>query len=234
MAGHSKWKNIQRTKGVNDLLRAKEFTKLVRAIEVAAQSGADPKLNSSLVDAIEKAKKQNLPKEKIENAINKGSGNAKAGKKLEKIIYEGYGPHNIMMLIECLTDNKNRSISEIKTFFGKSGGRLVETGAISWQFRPIAKIELDKKLSEKEILEIFELEGIQDYCHSELTTTIVCDPEKLQETKINLRNMNLSVADSYLAWQCNQQQQVDEIAKKDIENFIKNLEEIEDVEKVWW
>lgn len=234
MAGHSKWKNIQRTKGANDLQRAKEFTKLVRAIEVAAQTGADPKLNPTLADAIEKAKKQNLPKEKIENAINKGAGNARDGKTLQKIIYEGYGPHNTLMLIECLTDNRNRSISEVRAYFGKNGGRIVETGAISWQFMQIGIIELDEKVSEEEILKIFELEGILDCFYNESQTKIICEPTKLQETKINLSNMGLNITDSYLAWQCNDEQEVDGGIKGEVENFIEKLEELDDVQTVWW
>jgi YebC/PmpR family DNA-binding regulatory protein len=229
MAGHSKWKNIQRTKGANDLARAKEFTKLARAIEIAAQSGIDPKLNPTLADAITRAKKQNLPKEKIEKAIQNASGNLKSGVRLEKITYEGYGPHNIMLMVDCLTDNRNRTITDLRTFFGKNGGRIVETGAISWKFQQVGIIDLTLEIDNDTYLKIIEVDGVLDILPQGVIYTIV---QKLDNVRRHVETFT-EVKNFQVGWKCLEDQEFSELDQKDIDDFIQKLEEIDDVDEVW-
>lgn len=134
MSGHSKWSTIKRKKGAADAARGKLFTRLAREIQVAARNGADPSTNFTLRLAVEKARAENMPKENIERSIRRGAGLEKDGVEIETIVYEGYGPHGIAMLVECLTDNRNRTISELRRVFTKANGALGEPGSVAWQF----------------------------------------------------------------------------------------------------
>ncbi len=230
MAGHSKWKNIQRTKSVNDLAKAKEFTRLSRMIEIAAQSGIDPTLNSELADAIEKAKKMNLPKDKITNAILKGAGKIKREGKLEKMLYEGYGPYNMMMLIQCITDNKNRTISELKTFFNKNGGKLLETGSIKWNFTLCGLVKLNS-INEELFLLISGLEGVIDI--DDKNYLIYTIPEKLGAIKDQITKYT-SVENSELVWLPNKKNFFTHEQLNIINDFIDRLYKIDDVDKIWY
>src|SRR5690606_27503414 len=134
MSGHSKWSTIKRKKGAADAARGKIFTRLAREIQIAARNGADPNSNFTLRLAIERARAENMPKDNIERAIRRGAGLEKDGVEIETIVYEGYGPHGIAMLVECLTDNRNRTISEVRRAFTKANGALGEPGSVAWQF----------------------------------------------------------------------------------------------------
>ncbi|RMD76916.1 hypothetical protein D6810_02535 [Candidatus Dojkabacteria bacterium] len=232
MAGHSKWKNIQRTKSTNDQLRSKEFAKLVRAIELAAQSGSDPKLNPSLADAIDRAKKQNLPKDRIERAISKGSGNSNTGQKIEKIIYEGYGPHGVMLLVECLTDNKNRCFTELKTFFGKNNCKLVEEGSISWRFCELGMIELDGEIGDGLLAKLIEIDGITDITAED--GLIYTNPSMLNSVKEKVRSFCGNIKDFKICWKSREKQVFSNSQLEEIHNFISKLHTLNDVEEIWW
>lgn len=139
MAGHSKWKNIQRRKTAMDAKRGKLFTRLTREIIIAArEGGGDPALNPRLRMAIERAKAYNMPKENIIRAIKRGTGEDESGGKLEEVYYEGYAPYGIALMIYCVTDNRNRTVSEIRHLLQKHGGSLGETGSVAWQFERMA------------------------------------------------------------------------------------------------
>jgi YebC/PmpR family DNA-binding regulatory protein len=144
MSGHSKWQTIKRKKGAQDAKRGAQFTKLANAITVAAREGADPDSNFRLRLAIEKAKKSNMPNANIERAIARGSGQTGSGN-VEEVMYEGYGPGNAAIIVEGVTDSKNRTSSDIRNTFSKKGGTMTETGAVSSQFdhRGIITIEAD-------------------------------------------------------------------------------------------
>ncbi|PIT86910.1 MAG: YebC/PmpR family DNA-binding transcriptional regulator, partial [Candidatus Magasanikbacteria bacterium CG10_big_fil_rev_8_21_14_0_10_43_6] len=134
MSGHSKWSKIQHKKGRTDKARSNLFTKLLRSVTLAAQEGGmDPDMNFSLRLAVEKAKAGNVPKDNIDRAIKKGGGAAKDGVVFEEVVYEGFGPHGVALIIEALTDNKNRTVSEIKHLLAKSGGSLAGPGSVQWQ-----------------------------------------------------------------------------------------------------
>jgi len=152
MSGHSKWATIKRKKGAADAKRGQVFTRLTREIVMAArEGGADPESNFRLRLAIEKARAQNMPKENIERGIKRGSGEGKDGVVYEQVFYEGYGLHRVAMMIECVTENRNRTIAEVRHLLSRSGGVLGEAGTVAWQFKhmayfsiPSAGVDFDK------------------------------------------------------------------------------------------
>src|SRR2546423_6638272 len=136
MSGHSKWASIKHKKAVVDARRGAHFTKLARAIQVAArEGGGDPEMNASLAQAVQKAKDARMPKDNIERAISKGTGAGGDGEQIETVVYEGYGPGGVALLVEALTDNRNRTGSEVRHIFSKSGGNLGEPGSAAWQLQ---------------------------------------------------------------------------------------------------
>jgi len=157
MAGHSKWANIQHHKGIEDKKRAKVFTKHARLIAVAARSGGDPDMNPLLRTAIENARAENVPRDNIERAIKKGSGEGKDGAIYEEIVYEAFGPGSVPVLIECLTDNRNRAFGDVKLVVNKKGGWMGEANSISWMFERLGKVEV---LVGSRVLEEIELDLI--------------------------------------------------------------------------
>lgn len=134
MSGHSKWSTIKRKKGAADAARGAVFTKLAREIQVAARQGADLNANFALRLAVEKARAENMPKENIDRAIRRGAGLDKDAAEIESIVYEGYAPHGVAMLVDCLTDNRNRTISDLRRVFTRAGGNLGEPNSVAWQF----------------------------------------------------------------------------------------------------
>ena len=163
MAGHSKWANIQHRKGRQDAKKAKFFTKAAKDIILAAKAGGgNPDDNSTLRLAIQKAKQVNLPKDKIDNAIKKGTGEL-AGGDLAEIMYEGYGPGGVAMLVEVATDNRNRTVAEIRHAFTKHGGNMAETGAVSYMFNRKGVIVFNKdKYTEDQLMEVGLEAGAED------------------------------------------------------------------------
>ncbi len=153
MSGHSKWATIKHKKGKEDAKRGKLFSKLSRAITVAArEGGADPNMNVSLANAIEKAKSYSMPKDNIERAIQRGGGGAD-GTTYESIVYEGYGPAGVAIIVEVLTDNRNRSAAEVRNIFSKHGGQLAQPGAVAWVFERRGSIVVDgSKHGEDEVM----------------------------------------------------------------------------------
>ncbi len=143
MSGHSKWATIKHKKGKTDARRGKLFSKLSRAITVAArEGGTDPAMNISLANAIEKAKAESMPKDNIEKAIQRGGGGVE-GEQYESILYEGYGPAGVAIIVDVLTDNKNRSAAEVRNIFSKHGGQLAQPGAVAWGFERRGSIVVD-------------------------------------------------------------------------------------------
>lgn len=162
MAGHSKWKNIQHRKGRQDAKRGKAFTKAAKEIIIAAKYGGDPDMNSRLRQAIAAAKTVNLPKDKIETAIKKGTGELAGGDILE-IFYEGYGPGGVALLIDVATDNRNRTVAEVRHILTKNGGSMGESGCVNWMFDRKGMLVFDKdKYGEEQLLEVGLEAGVED------------------------------------------------------------------------
>ena len=163
MAGHSKWKNIQVRKGAQDAKKGKVFTKVTKELMLAAKAGGgDPAINARLRSAIAAAKAVNLPKDKIDTAIKKGTGELGGGN-IDEITYEGYGPGGVAILIEAATDNRNRTVAEIRSILAKGGGQLGESGCVGWMFDKKGVIELDKaKYAEDQVMEAALEAGAED------------------------------------------------------------------------
>ena len=163
MAGHSKWANIKHRKGRQDAKRGQMFTKATKELMLSAKlGGGDVDMNSRLRMAIEAAKSINMPKDKIDTAIKKGTGEISAGS-IEEVVYEGYGPGGVAVLVEAATDNKNRTVAEIRKLFGKSGGNLGESGCVGWMFQSMGVLSFDKEAYEEDqLLEVGLEAGVED------------------------------------------------------------------------
>lgn len=234
MSGHSKWSTIKRKKGAIDAERSKIFQKLAKEIYVAAKSGdTDPNNNASLRMVIEKAKSQNMPKTNIESAINKAK-NKNNSENFESITYEGYGPNGIALMIECLTDNKNRTASFVRSTLTKRGGNLGTDGSVNYLFKRKGLIILDKDYEEDKIMEdVLELE-VEDFVTEDETYEITTTPDNFLTVKEALEekgynNFILSevtlIPDNYIS--------LDEEQKEKVLNLIEALEDIDDVQNVY-
>lgn len=185
MSGHSKWNTIKRKKEAADIKKGKIFSKLIREITVAAkQGGSDPEGNARLRQAIIAAKEENMPKENIDRAIKKGAGGGDGVSSFEDVIYEGYGPGGVAVMVEATTDNKNRTVADIRHFFSKYGGNLGENGCVSWIFERKGSIIFEKKYVRDEILMEIALEsGADDIREEENEYEIITDPSLLEDVK---------------------------------------------------
>jgi YebC/PmpR family DNA-binding regulatory protein len=162
MAGHNKWSKIKRKKGVNDARRSKAWARITRDIMIAArESGGDPAMNAKLALAIDKAKAENMPKDNIERAVKRGTGEIE-GADYEEITYEGYGPQGIAFFVECLTDNTNRTVAEVRSLFSKAGGNLGTTGSVAFQFDRKGVIEVGPGIGEDRLFELVVDAGAED------------------------------------------------------------------------
>lgn len=236
MSGHSKWSQIKRQKGVADIKKGQVFTKLARAITVAVKSGgsADPNSNFKLRLAIEQARAVNMPKDSIERAVEHGL--SKAGDlDFEELVYEGYGPGGIAVLVEATTENRNRTASAIKNIFEKSGGNLASPGAVMWQFSKegLILVELDGKTAEEIILGAADL-GAEDAIEVEDGVEIYTKPEELEDIKRKLfdRGFKVEIAEISARPQNTVVINDSEVAKK-VLDFVDRLDSDEDVQKVY-
>lgn len=185
MSGHSKWSTIKRKKGAIDARRGKIFTKIIKEITLAARlGGGDPEANARLRQAILAAKDENMPKDNIERAIKKGTGTGADAVVFEEVTYEGYGPGGAAVLVEVMTDNKNRTVAEVRHIFSKHGGNLGENGCVAWIFEKKGTIVLDKKsVNEDELMELALEAGAQDVREEENEFEIITDPASFEEVK---------------------------------------------------
>ena len=184
MSGHSKWSTIKRKKGAADAKRGKVFTKLIKEISVAAKlGGGDPEGNPRLRTAIAAAKMENMPKENIERAIKKGTGELE-GVNYEELTYEGYGPGGVAIMVEVLTDNKNRTIADIRNSFSKHNGNLGESGCVSWMFTPKGLILFDQdKVDEERLMEALLDVGAEDIRERDREFEVIMDPAQFEDVK---------------------------------------------------
>ena len=185
MSGHSKWSTIKRKKGAIDSRRGKIFTKIIKEITLAARlGGGDPEANARLRQAILAAKDENMPKDNIERAIKKGTGTGADAVAYEELTYEGYGPGGAAVLVEVMTDNKNRTVAEVRHIFSKHGGNLGENGCVAWIFEKKGTIVLDKKsVNEDELMELALEAGAQDVREEENEFEIITDPASFEAVK---------------------------------------------------
>lgn len=200
MSGHSKWSTIKHKKGASDAKRGKLFTKLIKEITVAARvGGGDPDGNPRLRLAISNARSSNMPGTNIERAIKKGTGELE-GVTYEEVTYEGYGPQGVAVLAESVTDNKNRTVAEIRNVFSKNGGNLGETGCVNWMFKKQGILTFDKKdTSEEKLMEIALEAGADDIKDEEDSWEVTATPENFESVKVALEKTDLNPTNAEIA-----------------------------------
>lgn len=234
MSGHSKWSTIKRKKGANDAKRGKIFTKLIKEITIAARmGGGDPEGNPRLRSAITAAKGENMPKENIDRAIKKGTGDLE-GAIYEEILYEGYGPGGVAVLVETMTDNKNRTVADIRHFFAKSGGNLGESGCVAWMFDKKGTISVDSDKANEEALMDLSLEaGAEDVLEEEESFLIVTDPETFNDVVDALEKNDIPFAEASISMMPKNSIEVrEEKTARSLLRLLENLEDHDDVQKV--
>ena len=236
MSGHSKWSQIKRQKGTADVKRGQVFSKLAKAIAVAAKEGgsSDPAVNYKLRVAIETAKTYNMPKENITRAIEAGAG-ISVGVSLEEVTYEGFAPAGVAVLVDVLTDNKNRTLSEIKKVFERGGGTLLGVGSVAWNFEKKGQITV--KLNGKtpdEILTIAADSGADDVEILDAIAQIYSAPEKLTLLKEELTRQGLKVETAELTMKPKTIVKVEDSGRaRQILSLVDNLDNLDDVQKVY-
>jgi len=233
MAGHSQFKNIMHKKGKQDAIRSKLFSKFAREITVAAKMGLpDPNMNARLRAAVLAARAENMPKDNIERAIKKASG--ADAENYDEVRYEGYAPGGVAIIIEALTDNRNRTAGEVRSYFTKAGGALAETGAVSFMFDRVGLVEFDRKVaSEDSMLEAALEAGADDVSSSEETHEVITSLESLREVAKALEAKFGDSKKAALIWRPQNMIAVDDESGEKILKLIGSLEDNDDVQNVY-
>ncbi len=234
MSGHSKWSTIKRKKGAADAKRGQLFTKLGKEIAIAAREGGpDPDMNFRLRLVVDKAKAANMPKDNIERAIRRGAGLEK-GDALEEAMYEGYGPHGVALLVEVVTDNRNRSVADIRRSFNKGGGSLGEAGSVAWQFelKGYLSIEPDD-LDPDEIFDVAVEWGADDVVIGEDLIEVYTEPDDFQAVREALGRRGIEFESAELTMVPKTTIALDEKQAMQNMNLISNLEDLDDVQQVY-
>jgi YebC/PmpR family DNA-binding regulatory protein len=235
MSGHSHWATIKRKKSASDAKRGQLYTKLAREIALAArEGGGDPETNFRLRLAVDKARSQNMPKDSIERAIKRGTGENKEGAAFEQIYYEGYAPHGIALMIECVTENRNRTVAEVRHILNRVGGTMGEAGSVSWQFSrkayfsfPLGKHHFDR------IFEIAVEGGADDCTESDGNVEIVAPVESFKIISDLLRKEGIQPEEAQLRMIPNQEVELDLEKTMQVMRAIETVEELDDVQSVY-
>lgn len=235
MSGHSKWATIKRQKGVADAKRGQAFTKLSMAITIAVRTGGgitDPNSNFKLRLAVDRARAANMPKENIERAISKGVG-SDAGA-VEELLYEGFAPHGVALLVEAVTDNKQRTVSNVKNIFDKSGGTLGTSGSVSYLFKRVGQIVVKKNgKSADELLDIGISAGASDMEDAENDVIFYTEPSDLQSVRNGLEEASITPESAELVFIAGTPIALDEESQGGVVSLIEKLEELDDVQSVY-
>lgn len=225
MSGHSKWSTIKRQKAVTDAKRGAVFTRLGNMIAIAARGGTDPTMNSTLAMAIEKAKAANMPLSNIERAIQRVSD--KNAAQLMEVMYEGYGPGGVAILVECATDNINRTYPEVKNAFNKKGGSVAEKGAVSFQFDRKGVITI-KASGEEALLTVLDA-GAEDAVEQDGEMIVYTDPKELAKVRDSIKASGLDIVDAELSYIPNTTVTLDEEKQEKVFSLLEALEDLDDV-----
>ncbi len=234
MSGHSKWAQIKHKKAKTDLARGKAFSKLIRLITVAArQGGGNPENNARLRIAIQKAKEVNMPQDNIEKAIKKGTGELE-GVTYEEITYEGYGPGGVAIMVEVMTDNRNRTTAELRHIFSRHGGALGESGSVSWIFERKGFISFDKeKVDEEELMTVAIEAGAEDLRVGESTIDVITSPSDFDQVREAIESAGLSYDLAQITMLPKTMVNVEGKAAQQVLELIDALEEHDDVQEVY-
>lgn len=233
MSGHSKWANIKHRKGAADARRAALFTKLSKNITVAARSGGDPEFNFSLRTAVDKALAANMTRDKVDHAIKRGTGEI-AGGVIEEVLYEGFGPGGAAVLVEALTDNRNRTSASLKHIFSRCGGSLGSSGSVQWMFERKGVVRASGKggLTDEEQLALID-SGADDINVVEGTHFISCAPDALVKVRDAAGAVGLKSEESGLEWVAKEETVPDEAVKASLEGLFEALDDDEDVNNIY-
>jgi YebC/PmpR family DNA-binding regulatory protein len=234
MSGHSKWSTIKRKKGAADAKRGQLFTKLGKEIELAARSGGDPEFNFKLRLMIDKAKMANMPRDNIERARRRGAGEEKGAVQLEELTYEGYAPHGVAVIVNVLTDNRNRSVAEVRKVLTRAGGTLGEAGSVGWLFdqRGYMTIPLDDRDPDELAMMVIEA-GADDFQVGDDSVEVFTRPDALNQVREALLAQGIEVDTFELTMQPKTSISLDDENSIKVLNMIEYLEELEDVQAVF-
>lgn len=231
MAGHSKWANIKHRKARQDASRGKVWTKVIREITVAAKGGPDPDDNPRLRLALDKANAANMPKDNIKRAIEKGSGTGDTGA-LEEIVLEGYGPGGVAIMVEAMSDNRNRTVSDVRHAFSKFGGNLGTDGSVSYLFNKIGIIHVAKTYSEEDILDIALEAGADDLVDEEDYFEIITSSSDLENVLKSLKENNIENTNAELTLRAETSVSVDQEMSEKVLKIMDFMDELDDVQEV--
>ncbi len=233
MSGHSKWSTIKRKKGAADAQRGAIFTKLSREIIIAAKQGGDPAANFKLRLAVQRAKAQNMPNDNIERAIAKGAGQGE-GEQLDEITYEGYGPGGTAILVATLTDNRNRTVAEVRHRFSRSGGNLGETGSVGWQFEAKGIITIPVKDADADDVALQAIDaGADDVSVDDGVLEVQTEPVKLEAVRKTLEAAGCEIENADFAMVPKTLIELDEKTAHQAMRLLEGLEDLEDVQRVY-
>ena len=234
MSGHSKWASIKHKKAATDAKRGQLFTKLARAIAIAArEGGGDPDSNFTLAAAIEKAKSYSMPKDNIERAIDRGTGEGGGDEQIERVVYEGYGPGGAALLVEALTDNRNRTGAEIRHAFDRHNGNLGEPGSVAWQFEKKGVVLVDgERYSEDDLIGAIDA-GAEDVARDGDVLKVTTEPADLAAVRAALEGSGVEIESADLAMEPNAVVEIaDESEARALVRLIESLDDHDDVEAV--
>lgn len=233
MAGHSKWANIQHRKGAQDKKRGKLFTKLIRHITVAARGGDDLDSNAALRLAVDKAKAQSLPKDKIESAIKRGSGNMD-GDDFEEITYEGYGPGGVAVMVECMTDNRNRTVADVRHAFTKFGGNLGADGSVAYMFNKVGLFSFPPGADEDAVMEAAIEAGAEDVVvDDDASIEVLTAPPEFEAVQKALIAAGLPAELGEITMRSSLSTELDESGATSMIKLLEVLEDLDDVQNVF-
>ncbi len=233
MSGHSKWKTIKRKKEVTDAKRGQAFTRLAREIAIAAREGGSPDTNFSLRVAIDKAKAESMPAANIERAIKRGTGEDKEGAALEQVTYEGFAPHGVAVIIETVTDNRNRTVSDLRHALTRHGGSMGEAGSVGWQFTRVAFFSFPTgNRTEDQIFELAVEAGANDVWVEEGQAEITGPVDAFKTIGDALRKAGIEVDDAGLRMQPNQEMDLGHEETLQVMRTIEAIEELDDVQNI--
>lgn len=235
MSGHSKWATIHRKKGLIDAARGKVFQKLAKEIMVAAKSGSpDPQTNATLRLAVDKAKAQNMPKDNIQKAIDKASGTTE-GANYETVRYEGYGPNGVAFMVDCLTDNRNRTASQVRSSFTKAGGNLGTDGSVSYMFERRGSIVIPGEYDEEEMMMTSLDAGALDFETVDNTYIITTAQDTFTAVREALETAGVKeFLECELTYIPNMEVELDEESSEKVHNLVDTLEDLDDVQDVYY
>lgn len=233
MSGHSKWSTIKHKKAATDAKRGKIFTRLAKEITVAArEGGGDPVSNVRLRLAIDKARAGNMPKDNIERAVKRGTGELEGGQ-LEEIVYEGYAPHGVGVLIEVVTDNRNRAVAEVRHTFNKQGGNMAEAGAVSWQFTRKGFISISDEFDADEIFLVAADAGADDVVFLDGVAEVYTDLDTLQDVRTALEDSGYKISEVSVIFDPTNPIGLEAQQTIQVMKLVEVLEDLDDVQNVY-